>query len=117
MCLSGSLSTIQHLVGGGSVLAPQAQECLERRHWGPTPVEPERELVEIGLEVLVVDPMMRPAQPRLEVAEDPVDPRQDLVRPLARPLGARAMAVAQARHSYGSPFMLPQYSPYICAAL
>jgi hypothetical protein len=43
---------------------------LERRHRGPAPVESERELVEVDLQVRVAHTVMGPHEPRLEIAED-----------------------------------------------
>src|SRR5215472_4563101 len=71
-CLSGLLRTIQPVVGSRCVQCGETQERLERRHRGSPPVEPERELVEVALEVLVTDAMMGAPEPGLEVAEDAV---------------------------------------------
>jgi hypothetical protein len=60
-------------MGGG---CSEAQEGLEGSHGGPAPVEPERDLMQIGLEVFVADLVVRPAEPRLEVAKGPGGPRQ-----------------------------------------
>lgn len=54
--------------------AEQRAECIE----GVEPaIEPERELIEVGLQVLRLDaPVMCPLQPRLEVRKHKVDDRQ-----------------------------------------
>ena len=59
----------------------ETQKRLEGRHRGPAAVESERELLEVALEVLVADAVMGAAEPRLEVAEDPVHPGQELPSP------------------------------------
>jgi hypothetical protein len=48
----------------------ESQERLEGRHRGTAAVEPERELVEVVLQVLVADAVTGTAGPRLESAED-----------------------------------------------
>jgi hypothetical protein len=44
---------------------------------GAPPVEAERELVQVGLEMVVTDAVVGAAEPRLEVAEGPVDVREE----------------------------------------
>jgi hypothetical protein len=75
----------------------ETQERLERRHRGPPPVEPEGELVEVALEVLVPDTVMGTPEPGLEVAEDAVHSRQDLLGAGGVSLGAGPMAIAKSR--------------------
>jgi len=79
------------------VLTPQAKQGLERGHRSPPPVEAKRELIQIGLEVLVGDSMVCPAQPSVEGPENTMDPRQHRLGPFRIPLGARAMAVSHRR--------------------
>ena len=57
-------------VGIGCSLLGKPQEL---RHRGAAAVEAERELVQVGLEVLMADAMMSPTEPGLEVPEDAVD--------------------------------------------
>jgi hypothetical protein len=75
----------------------EAEEGLEGGHWGMSAVEAEGELVEVGLEVIVADAVVGPAEPGLEVTKDAMDVRQELRRPLGGALRARAMAVAEFR--------------------
>ena len=77
------------------MLTSQAKQGLKRGHGGPPPVEAKRELIQIGLEVLVGDSMVRPAQPSLEVAKDSMNMRQNLVRPFGSTLRTRPMTVPQ----------------------
>jgi len=85
-------------------LRGEAQQRLEGRHRGAPTVEAERELVQVRLEVVVTDAMMRARQPRLEIPKDPVDVRQDLPGPLRRPLGAGSMTEAHGRQrGVGAP--------------
>ena len=51
----------------------QAEQRLERGHRRAAAVEPERELVKVGLQVLVLNAVVGAAQPCLQVAEDPMD--------------------------------------------
>ena len=53
--------------------AEQRAEGVERVE---PPVEAERELVEVGLEMLVTDAMMGAVQPGLQVGKDEMDDRQ-----------------------------------------
>ena len=53
------------------------EQRLERGHRRAASVEPERELVQIGLQVLGVHAMVGSAEPCLEVAEDAMHARQD----------------------------------------
>src|SRR6516225_3086434 len=73
----------------------EAKKSLEGRHRGPSSIEAEGELVEVGLEMAVADTMVSTAEPRLEVAKDAMDVRQELRGSLRSALRARAMAVAQ----------------------
>ena len=73
----------------------QPQERLERRHRRAASVEPKRELIEVHLQVLVADAVMSAEEPRLEVAEDAMNPGQEFRGSLGVPLGAGAMPVAE----------------------
>ena len=75
----------------------ETQERLKRRHWGAPPVEPEGELIQIALEVLGTDPVMGAPEPGLEVAEDAVHSRQDLLGAGGVSLDAGPMTIAQSR--------------------
>jgi hypothetical protein len=77
------------------VLTSQAKQGLERGHRSPPPVEAKRELIQIGLEVLVGDSMVCPTQPSLEIAKDSMHMRQDLMRSFVGTLRTRPMAVPQ----------------------
>ena len=75
----------------------EAKQGLEGRHRDPATVEAEGELVEVGLEVIVPDAVVGPAQPRLEIAKHPMDVRQELARPVGWTLSAGAMVVPKIR--------------------
>src|SRR2546425_8590304 len=81
----------------------ETQQGLERCHRGAPPVEAEGELVQVGLEVIVTDAVVGAAKPGLEVAEHPVDVRQELRRSLGRALCAGAMPVAHVRQRRVGP--------------
>ena len=51
------------------------QDVVEGKLHPVSAVEPEAELVKVGLQVLLADPVVRSVQPRLEVAENSVDVR------------------------------------------
>src|SRR5665647_3515007 len=70
-------------VGGGPLLAPEAEHSLESGHGRASAVEAEGELVEVDLQVLLADAAVGALQPGLEVAYHPMDPGKDLVRVLA----------------------------------
>jgi hypothetical protein len=73
----------------------EAQESLERGHRGPAPVEPERELIQVALEVVVADAVMGSAEPGLEIPKDPMHSREELRRPGRIALDPGGMPVAQ----------------------
>ena len=54
--------------------------------------EADCELVQVGLEMLMSDPLVRPAQPRVAVSEHTIPLRQRRIGLFRVPLGARAVA-------------------------
>src|SRR5262249_11634504 len=82
----------------------QPEERLEGGHRGAASVEAEGELVEVDLEMGVADAVVGPDEPSLEVPEDPVNARQQLLRAVRRSLKAGAGAGAQrAERGVGLP--------------
>jgi len=69
-------------VGGGLLLAPEAEHSLESGHGRASAVEAEGEL-EVDLQVLVADAAVGVLQPGLEVAYHPMDAGKDPIRVLA----------------------------------
>ena len=67
--------------------AEQGTEGVERIE---PPVEAEGEFVEVGLQVLVTDPVMDAVQPRFQVCEDEMDDWQILLGDLRSPRSAMA---------------------------
>ena len=65
MALSGSLRSVQLVVGGGAVKRRQPEERLERSHRGAAPVEPEGEVIEVDPEVRAGHAVRRPRCLRL----------------------------------------------------
>jgi len=57
-------------------VAGDAEEGAEGGEWGVPPVEAERELVEVGLKMLLADAMMGAVDPGLQVGKDEMDDRQ-----------------------------------------
>ena len=57
--------------------ASKTTKGLEGSHRSAAPVEPERELLKGGLQVPALDPVVRTAQPRLEVPEHLMDAGED----------------------------------------
>jgi hypothetical protein len=56
------------------------QHAVESYHWPEPAIESEHELVEIALQVLRADPVVRSQEPRIEVPEDDVNHGEVLVR-------------------------------------
>ena len=54
-------------------VAGDAEEGAEGAEWGMPPVESERELVVVGLEMLLADAMMGAVDPGLQVGKDEMD--------------------------------------------
>src|SRR3954447_25158175 len=70
----------QHLVGGGLEGEAEAEQSVERGVRGAPAVEPEHELVEVGLEVRRPQPVVDAQSPPPRVREHAVDPGQHRVR-------------------------------------
>ena len=51
------------------------QHAVESDHRPEPPVEPEHELIEIALEVLRTDSVVRTQEPRIEISEDEMNHR------------------------------------------
>jgi hypothetical protein len=80
------------------VLRPQAEERLKGSLGRASSVEPERELVQVDLQVLMTNAVVRPPQPGLEIAKHAMHARQQLgCPPGILAAGAGAMPIAQAR--------------------
>src|SRR4051794_7605234 len=70
----------QHPVGGGLEGEAQAEETVEGGGGCAAAVEPEHELVQVGLEVPLAQAVVDAQGPPLRVREDAVDPGQHRVR-------------------------------------
>jgi hypothetical protein len=79
------------VVGRRAALAAEAEERLEGRHRRALPIEPERELVQVGLEVLGAHPVVRPPARCV-----PRNPGQGT--PLRVSISFRPFPVSSARH-------------------
>src|SRR5689334_22118476 len=66
----------QHLVGGRLEGETEAEEAVEGCVRGAPAVEPEHELVQAGLEVLLAQPVVDAQRPPLRVREHAMNPRQ-----------------------------------------
>jgi len=77
--------------------ASKTKKGLEGGHRSAASVEPERELVKVGLQVLALDPMVRTAQPRLEVSEYLMDAGEDDLGAFWPALCLGSVSVAHAR--------------------
>src|ERR1035437_3508790 len=60
----------------------ETEDRVECRHWVETPVEPEHKFVEVSLQVLMTNSVMRAEQPSLQIREGDVDHRQVCIRSL-----------------------------------
>ena len=105
------VARIQAGVGRGFGSARKAQQRPEGVERVVSPVKAEGELVQVGLQVLRANAVMRSVQPRLQVREDHVDDRQVVVRDLTvtvlrngqvleTALGQAAVAVEAIRHDH-----------------
>ena len=93
--LSIWLRSTQHVVGHGRDLGADPQQRLERRHRRAAAVEAERELVQVGLKMLLRDAVMRSQEPCLEVGDGSVRVAQHLRRVLRAFHGPDAVLVAR----------------------
>ena len=74
-------SFVQPVIGRAFAVRPDAEQRAECIEGVEAAIEPERELVEVGLQVLRLDaPVVRPLQPRLEVRKDKVNDGQVFFR-------------------------------------
>jgi hypothetical protein len=78
--------------GRRRVSGAESEQRLKRRHGLPTPVVPKDELIEIDLQVTAADPVIRPDQPLLQIANRSVNSRQHRTTTLAYPLLAGDVA-------------------------
>src|SRR3954447_25092609 len=100
-CLSGWLSSIQHLVGGRGVPGGQAEQGLERGHGRAASVETEHEFVDVVGQMFGADAVVGAEQPGFEVGEGPVDPGQLLGGVLRVPDHGRPVRVGPAQGPVG----------------
>ena len=71
------VSAIEAVIGRAFAVCTNAEQRAEAVEWVEAPVKAEGKFVEVGLQVLGIDPsMVRPLQPSLEVAENKVNDRQ-----------------------------------------
>ena len=94
----GGLHGVDLHVRGGLLVAAETEQGLERSYRGPSPVEPEDELIEVDLQMLGECALVGALQPTLEVADGPADPRRDVVEVLDRdPAGLLSARVVFSR--------------------
>ncbi len=72
--------------------SPEAKQCLERGRGRPPAVVPERELVQVDLELGSTDTMVRADEPLLQVADRAVRQRHDRLGSFAQILPQRLCA-------------------------
>src|SRR5215204_4296178 len=70
----------QHLVGGRLEADGEAEETLEGGGRRAAAIEAEHELVEVGLQVLLAQPVVDAEPPALRVGEHPMHPGRHEVR-------------------------------------
>ena len=70
------LARVEFGVGRCRGVAGDAEQGAEGAEWVMPPVGAKRELVEVGLEMLVADAMMGAVEPGLQVGKDEMDDRQ-----------------------------------------
>ena len=76
------------------MLAGETEKRLKSCHRCAAAVETEHVLVEIVLQVLLPDAVVSPSQPRLEIREDSVDPREMFGGVLSRSLCLASVLIA-----------------------
>ena len=70
---------VQPVIGRRGCAARNSEERAERVERVEAPIEPKRELVEIGLQMFGADPVMDAVDPGLQVGKDQVDDRQEFL--------------------------------------
>jgi len=73
---------IQPVKGRRGYPARDTHQRAERVERVEAPIEPEREFVEIGLQMFFADPVMDAVDPTLQIGKDQVDDRQEFLRDL-----------------------------------
>jgi hypothetical protein len=72
------------------------EEALERREFPEPPVVPKGELVEVGLKVVPLHtPLVRAAEPGLEIGELPMDEGQSATRTTGLPVQDQVVLVSE----------------------
>ena len=92
------------------MLTGEAEQRLECGHGRTAPVEPEDELVEVVGQGFPAHTAVSALDPRLEVSEDSVDPREQRRRSVRRPLGAVGVATRRTPACAWSPDRRPRTS-------
>ena len=68
------LAAVEAVIGRAFAIRPDAEQRAEGVEGIEAAVKAERELIQVGLQVLMADrAMVRPGQPSLEIAENQVD--------------------------------------------
>lgn len=88
-------------VGCGSAPGAEPKQRLKGRRRFPSAVVPERELVQVDLELRTTDTVMRPDEPLLKMADRAVSQGHDRLGALAQRLAQRLRArdIACAGHA------------------
>lgn len=104
-CVMLPLSAVEPVIGRAFAVGPDAQERTEGVKRVEASVKSERELIEVGLQVLGLDaPVVRALQPRLEVRKNKVDDGQKFFGHLgASALHDRKVFIAECRKRIVSP--------------
>jgi len=87
------------------VRTPQSEQCLKRSHGGLPAVVSERELVEIDLQMMAADAMVRADEPLLQVADRAVGQGHDR-RHAAPQRGLVRLGAAHVPEFQGQPIAL-----------
>lgn len=82
----------------------ELEQALEPRELPEPPVVPKGELVEVGLKVVPLHaPLVRAAEPSLEIGEFPMDEGQSATRTAGLPVRDRAVLVSELGKVVGYP--------------
>jgi len=101
------LCAADNAAGRRPVCAAKPKQRLKRSHRGLPAVMPERELVQIHLQVVAADPMVRPDEPLLQIPDRPV--RQGHDRWGAAPQGASGRLLAGHMPDVGGLHAVPPF--------
>ena len=104
------LAAVQCVIGRGYGVRRESQDGVKCRHRVEAAIEPEDILVEVGLQMLLADSVVRAKQPCFEVGEDDVDHGQVNVSHLR--VATEHQRFVRVAHRWQRVIALPAIRPY-----